>query len=317
MPLGDTLHGLIVLAVVVIGSVLLGNAFRRIAQPAVLGPITLGLVVGTTVMALPESIRSTIVPDSSKYLLGEAGNAGLLLLMFSVGVELRGLRRSAGAPATWHLAPCVLIPMLVCALVAWPFAERLGESGGSDRYGWLFVGIALGITAVPVLVLIIADLGIGGLAEARAALHTAVVTDGFAWILVTILVAVTTDLSSISVPALVIGLFLLVAVVWLIPRFLKNAKPSGGLGSPVVMMLVAALAGATATQLLGFHPAIGAVIAGFRFPAGLAVASSQRSFGAIVEVLLPAFFVSAAMSVPLQALRDQVSWGGLWPSSPR
>ena len=312
MPLSDALHGLAILVVVVIGSVVSGNFFRRVGQPAVLGPIIFGVVAGTGVAAAPESIRPALVSENAHYLLEAVGTAGLLLLMFSVGTELRCFRRSGEASRGWHLLPCAVLPIVVCVLASRPFAGFLGGRVAPDLYGWLFVGIALGVTAVPVLVLIIQDLGIGRLPISPAALSIAVVTDGLAWIMVTVLLVVTTDLSTVSIPALTAGLVLLATVVVVLPQIIAR----NGLfaeGNPrAVMMVVAALGGAISTQLLGFHPAIGAVIAGFWFPIQLDHKSPHHTFGKVVDVLLPAFFVSAAMAVPLQTLRDQLSWGGLW-----
>lgn len=310
MPLGEALHGLILLVVVVIGALVAGHLFNRIGQPRVLGPIVLGIAVGTVVAACPAPIRSVLVSSTSRSLLEAVGTAGLLLLMFSVGSELRGFASSGEASSGWRLAPAVLTPIVICALAAWPFAARLSDASHPGPYGWLFVGICLGVTAVPVLVTIIKDLGIGSLPVARASLRIAIVTDGLAWILVTALVIITHS-AAIEIPFLVIGLALLLVVAVVLPRVVVRRASLGHGGPLVVMMVVAALAGAAATQLLGFHPAIGAVIAGFCFPAALADVSSEQAFATAIDVLLPAFFVNAAMSVPLQALTDEASWAGL------
>jgi Kef-type K+ transport system membrane component KefB len=76
-------------------------------------------------------------------------------------------------------------------------------------------------------------------------------------------------------------------------------------------MFAYALTGAAATQISGFHPAIGAVIAGLFFPAGLAHEASQRALATVADVLIPAFFVSSALSVPLETLADLFRWSGL------
>lgn len=311
MPLGEALHGLVLLVVVVIGALAAGHLSSRIGQPRVLGPIVLGIAVGTVVAACPVAVRSVLVSSSSRSLLEAVGTAGLLLLMFSVGSELRGFASSGEASSGWRLVPAVLVPIVFCALVAWPFAARLSDPSHPGPYGWLFVGICLGVTAVPVLVTILKDLGIGSLAVARASLRIAILTDGLAWILVTILVVITHS-AAIVIPFFVIGLALLAVVTLVVPRFVVRRSLFERGGPLVVMMVVTALTGAAATQLLGFHPAIGAVIAGFCFPVALTDVSSQRTFATVIDVLLPAFFVNAAMSVPLQALGEQASWAGLW-----
>ncbi|SBS79772.1 putative solute/hydrogen antiporter [uncultured Mycobacterium sp.] len=310
MPLGAALQGLTILAVIVIGSVLVGNLFGRLGQPRVLGPIVVGIVVGTALASLSESLRGEVIPLTSRQLLDAAGTAGLLLLMFAAGNELRRFGTLGDTSIGWRAAPCVLIPIGASLLAAWMFAARLGIPEHHDAYGWLFVGIALGITAVPVLVLIVKDLGIGLLPVAQVALRISVVTDGLAWILVTALVVIS-HATAMSPGTLAIGAALLVVVVFVIPRVVSRTDVLQQGSSLAVTMAVSALVGASATQLLGFHPAIGAVIAGFSFPAALGEASSGRGFNSVVNVLWPAFFVSIAMSVPLQALHDLVSWRGL------
>lgn len=309
MPLGDALQELTLLAVVVGCSLLVGNLFRRIGQPTVLGPITVGLAVGAALAACPEPVRDTVISAQSRAVLDAAGTAGLLLLMFSVGTELRGFGRSGDVPIRWRFLPAVLIPLAIGALAAWPFADRLGPDGAA--VGWLFVGIAMSVTAVPVLVSIVRDLGIARRPASRAALRIAIGGDGLAWMLVTVLVVAGTDLRVISIPALVVGVALLVGVTVVAPRVVGRVQRCRRAGAPLLIMVGGALAGAAATQLLGLHPAIGAAVAGFCLPPGFADAPSRRGFGAIVRVLLPAFFVSIAISVPLQALGAQASWAGL------
>lgn len=311
MPLGDTLQALVTLAVILIASVFLGNVFAKFGQPRVLGPITLGIVVGSTVAASSGPIQTTLISSTSRFLLEAGGTAALLLMMFAVGLELRSYRTTEETSVGWRIVPCLTIPIVVCAFAAWPFANRLNASGDSGRYGWLFASIALGVTAVPVLVMIFKDLRIGSLPTARIALRIAVSTDGCAWILVTVLIVVGTSLSAVSIPGLVAGVALLLIVIFGIPRMILRSPRVNQGGGLVATMIVAALAGAAATQFLGFHPAIGAVIAGFSLPPETTNASSARALNSIVDVLLPAFFVSAAMSVPVQTIRDEVSWAGL------
>ncbi|MGU3498895.1 cation:proton antiporter [Mycobacterium sp. C31M] len=310
MPLGDALAGLTTLAAIVLASHALATLFARCGQPRVLGPITLGIATATALAACEEALGWTPMTDPSLHLLQDVGTAGLLLLMFSVGAELRGAGKTGGTATGWRLMASVLLPIAVCAAAAWPFADLLRAPRGSPHCGWVFVGIALGVTAVPVLVLIIRDLGIAGLPVARAALHISVVTDGLAWILVSGMVIAGTDRHLLSGPALAVGMMMLGVVTVVIPYATRRLAVTHG-GRRVVLMVVAALAGGAATQLLGFHPAIGAIVAGFCFPAAVVDESAGTAFGAALDLLLPAFFVSAAIAVPLQALRELGSWPGV------
>jgi Kef-type K+ transport system membrane component KefB len=311
MPLGNVLQALIVLAVVLVGSVFVGNLFRRIRQPAVVGVIFFGLLLGTILAISPHSVNSALLSPTSKSLIDAVGQAGLLLLLFLVGIELRSYSKTTERSPLWQLLPCVLIPVVVCAAAAFPFAHRLVGPDHNPLHVWLFVGVALSVTAVPVLVLIMKDLGVVAPIPG-VALRIAVATDAAAWALVTVLILVTTDLSAVSVPALCVGAGLLFTVMFVLPRIVKRLFRDSHQGAPfVVAMFAYVLVGAAATQVFGLHPALGAVLAGLFFPAGLANEASQRAIAAVADMLIPAFFVSSALSVPLQVLADLFRWGSL------
>jgi Kef-type K+ transport system membrane component KefB len=311
MPLGNVLQALIVLAVVLVGSVFVGNLFRRIRQPAVVGVIFFGLLLGTILAISPHSVNSVLLSPTSKSLIDAVGQAGLLLLLFLVGIELRSYSKTTERSPLWQLLPCVLIPVVVCAAAAFPFAHRLVGPDHNPLHVWLFVGVALSVTAVPVLVLIIKDLGVVAPIPG-VALRIAVATDAAAWALVTVLILVTTDLSAVSVPALCVGAGLLFTVMFVLPRIVQRLFRDSHQGAPfVVAMFAYVLVGAAATQVFGLHAALGAVLAGLFFPAGLANDASQRALAAVADMLIPAFFVSSALSVPLQVLADLFRWGSL------
>jgi Kef-type K+ transport system membrane component KefB len=311
MPLGSVLQALIMLATVLAGSVLVGNLFRRINQPAVVGVIFFGLLMGTILAISPHSIKSVMLSATSKSLIEAVGQVGLLLLMFLVGIELRTYGKSGERSPLWRLLPCVAIPVVVCAAAAFPFAHRLVGPDRNPLHVWLFVGVALSVTAVPVLVLLIKDLGVPAPIPG-VALRIAVATDATAWALVTALIVLTTDLSKVSVTALCVGVAMLIAVIFLLPRLvLRWFQGPHHSASFVVAILAYVLVGGSATQVLGVHPAIGAVIAGLFFPAGVANEASQRALATVADILIPAFFVSSALSVPLQTLTDLCRWSGL------
>jgi Kef-type K+ transport system membrane component KefB len=311
MPLGNVLQALIMLAVVLIGSVFVGHLFRRIKQPAVVGVIAFGLLLGTILALLPHSMKSVLLSPTSKSLIEDVGQAGLLLLLFLVGIELRSYSKTSEKSPLWQLVPCVLIPVVVCAAAAFPFAHRLVGPDHNPLHVWTFVGVALSVTAVPVLVLIMKDLRVP-VPIPGVALRIAVSTDAAAWALVTVLILLTTDLSSVSTTALCMGAALLFMVMFVLPRVFQRLFQHSQQGAPFIVAIFAyVLVGAAATQVFGLHPALGAVVAGLFFPAGLANAASERAIAAVADILIPAFFVSSALSVPLQVLADLFRGSGL------
>jgi Kef-type K+ transport system membrane component KefB len=311
MPLGNVLQALIMLAAVLIGSVFVGNLFRRIRQPAVVGVIAFGLLLGTILALLPHSMKSVLLSATSKSLIENVGQAGLLLLLFLVGIELRSYSKTSEKSPFWQLVPCVVIPVVVCAAAAFPFAHRLVGPDHNPLHVWLFVGVALSVTAVPVLVLIMKDLEVP-VPIPGVSLRIAVSTDAAAWAMVTVLILLTTDLSSVSAAALLMGAALLFTVMFVLPRVVQRLFQHSQQGAPFVVAIFAyVLVGAAATQVFGLHPALGAVVAGLFFPAGLASEASERALAAVADMLIPAFFVSSALSVPLQTLADLFRGSGL------
>src|SRR6201986_2637371 len=124
MPLGNVLQALIVLAVVLVGSVFIGNLFRRIRQPAVVGVIFFGLLLGTLLAISPHSVNSALLSPTSKSLIDAVGQAGLLFLLCLVGLDLRPYSKTTTERAPlWGLLPCGLMLVLVCAPAALPEAR--------------------------------------------------------------------------------------------------------------------------------------------------------------------------------------------------
>jgi len=311
MPLGNVLQALLVLAAVLLGSVFVGNVFRRMHQPAVVGVICFGLVIGTTLAMCPHAVNAALLSTTSKTLIDAVGQAGLLLLLFLVGMELRSFGKTTERSPIWQLLGCVLIPIGVCAATAIPFAHRLVGPDHNVMHVWMFVGVALSVTAVPVLVLIVKDLGVSAPIPGTA-LRIAVSADAAAWALVTLLILFSSNLRAVSITALCVGVGMLVTVMFILPRIVRRVFNDSMQGAPFVVMVFAyVLVGSSATQVFGLHSALGAVIAGLFFPAGVASEASHKALAAVSDMLIPAFFVSSALTVPLSVLGQIARWTGL------
>lgn len=312
MPLGDGLQGLVMLTAVVIGSLLAKTIFRRCHQPAVLGPIVFGLLLGIIVASCNAQSIRIVLPYTSKFLVESAGTAGLLLLMFAVGIELRTHHQPKGQrPRQWQLGAAAAFPIALCAAAAWPFAHQLTGTKGNAVSAWAFVGVALGVTAVPVLVLVIQDLKITSTPMSHAAIRIAVTTDGLAWALVTLLLMLTAKRGATSAAGLGIGVCLLAIAVLIAPRIINRHQVFEQNSPRAITMFACALTGAASTQILGLHPAVGAIIAGYCFPTTLTNDRAKHALETVIDLLIPAFFVAAALSIPLQTLRNQLGWQGL------
>jgi Kef-type K+ transport system membrane component KefB len=177
----------------------------------------------------------------------------------------------------------------------------------------VFLGLAMSITALPVLARILADFRAETSFVGTLALISAAVGDALAWAALTVIVAVTGSGSPGDVPvraALVVALGLLtVFVVRPGLRLLLGRMPVGG-RLVVPTLVVGATVFAAATDVIGLHPVIGAFLFGVAMPRDSAVLSwaNAQLNGFAVGVLLPLFFAGVAMNTTFEAFGMAGNW---------
>lgn len=178
MELSTTAMLLLGLAVIVGVARLLGALARRLRQPAVIGEILGGILLGPTLF--DGEITSFLFPADVRPSLTTLANVGVCVFMFLVGLEFnRGLLRGQGRIAVSVSLSAVVLPFALGALLA---LHLVADHPTGDRLAFvLFLGTAMSVTAFPVLARILTDKGlidtpIGGLALAAAA-----VDDVLAW----------------------------------------------------------------------------------------------------------------------------------------
>lgn len=166
------------IAVIVVVARLAGSAFRRVGQPAVIGEIVAGILLGPTLLgALPGDPSSALFPSDARPFLEVIGDLGLVVFMFLVGLQLDlrligRLRRAAAISASSVAVPFALGLLLS----AWLYTSHdtvAGVTVGFVPFA-LFIGVAMSITAFPILARILVERGmqrtpIGALVLACAA----------------------------------------------------------------------------------------------------------------------------------------------------
>ena len=254
---------------------LCGEALRRVGQPAVVGEMAAGLLLGPLVFGAwwPQA-HAALFPTASLPVLSGLGTLGVTLFMFIVGAELRapeGSRRQVRAAATvgglgivlplalgLAIAP-VLYPDFAPADVGyWPFA--------------LFFGAAISVTAFPVLARILKDRGLAGSTPGRLALAAAVIDDGCVWIFLAAVLALAGGGGLAGVALTVAGAVALVAVVFglLRPLYARLLRPATLDGTPgaaaLAPVLLGLLACAAFAEWIGLHAVFGAFLYGVCLP---------------------------------------------------
>jgi len=336
----NPLHSLLIITVLVIGAGAAGAASRRFGQPRVIGVIAWGIAIGS-LQAVGDGSGPLLLSNSTKSLVHVLAQLGLVLFMFSVGQELRSAPsrghshdQSAEHPdgLATRIAPCVLlanllVPLVPGLLVAWPLAQQLGSGQIPEWSTVVFIGLTLSVTAVPVLAVILDERDLTGTRVGRLSLILSVWNDGIIWACVTVLVAVTGS-ESLPRPAVTsIALVALTAVITvprMVTRRLRRVRTTSGStdshgtsdsGAPPLLLLLlpllvaAAVVGAAATDALGIHPAVGALVAGLAVPRSAMVDAAFSPIRLFTEaMLLPLFFVDLAIGAPIQALHELQGW---------
>ena len=282
-----------------------GALARRVGQPAVVGEILVGVVLGPTFFGI--GLGNHLFPVIAvRPALTGIGSLGLVLFMFIVGYELdRALVLSSGRATVTVAIGSIIAPLaLGVALGFW----LAGQQGIAHRLPFaLFIGVATAITAFPVLARILAERGmqrtrIGGLALAAASIN-----DVLAWILLAAVVIVAKSASSGDWRLFLLPVY--VAVIALVVRplmaYLARRRLEAGRLTPdlLAVILVVVLASAYATEWMGLNFIFGAFIVGAVMPRDgaeqLRVEILERMEHIAVLVLLPVYFVLAGVSVNL------------------
>ncbi|ATB28237.1 cation:proton antiporter [Melittangium boletus] len=246
---------------------------RKLGQTNVAGEILAGLVLGPSVLgALAPGLMNTLFDGSTSQTFVALSQIGLVLLMFQIGLEFEfkaNLGTSKKSIVVVSLAG-LMLPFAMGYLSAPWFHERLAEPRPSLFGFQLFFGIAMSITAIPILGRIFMELGLSHTRIAALSIGAAAIDDIAGWLIlgvVTLLVqhqfATSTLLFRMGSLAAYVAFVLLVARP-LLKRFVGNhLRRQGGLEtSAVALMLLAVFASASITSLIGVFAIIGGFVIG-------------------------------------------------------
>jgi Kef-type K+ transport system membrane component KefB len=299
-------HVLVSMAVVVLGARGSGLAFERwLGQPAVMGEIVAGLLLGPSVLGalLPEVQAFVLAPDAAPH-LGIIAKIGVVLFMFLVGLELdpKLLRGSTHATVAISHAS-IIVPFVLGTALATYLYPRYSNDQISFTTFALFTGVATSVTAFPVLARILTDRRVSATPLGVTALACAAVDDVTAWCLLAVVSGVAT--SQLNGAAHTIGFVALyVAAVFLIARPLvkrladAEEKRTGPVSLGVLAIVFAALLlSAAITESIGIHALFGAFLLGAVMPhdGRLAEQVRARLEDVVVVLLVPIFFAFTGM----------------------
>lgn len=303
---------------IVLATRLVGSLFARCGQPSVIGEILAGILLGPSLLGWvwPEAFAFVFPPDSMA-VLKLLSQIGVCLFMFVVGLELEvsHLKQKAQtAVLVSHVG--ILFPYFLGVVGAlWIFPNHAAPGTSFTPFA-LFMGIALSITAFPVLAHILKERNLTRTVLGSTALTCAAVNDATAWGILAFVVAIAraTSLAFTTLCLiLVIGfVFLMLFVVRpKLPRWLDvqcdDAGPKRGAIAAVLLLI---LASALATELIGIHALFGAFLAGVVMPQKTEFREylivRLENFSSLF--LLPLFFAFSGLRTHVGLLNDPTSW---------
>jgi Kef-type K+ transport system membrane component KefB len=190
-PTSDVLpHLLIALSTVVLVGRLLREVFHIIGQPPVIGEVIAGVLLGPSFLGAisPAAYHFVLNPSAVPY-LGVVAQLGVVVYMFLVGVELNPdlVRRQMHATVAISHAS-IVVPFVLGSALALYLYPRFATADVPFTSFALFIGIAMSITAFPVLARILSDLGMTRTPLGAVALACAAVDDVTAWCLLAFVV---------------------------------------------------------------------------------------------------------------------------------
>jgi len=296
-------HLLLALAAVILVGRLLSPIFRAIGQPPVIGEVIAGILLGPSLLGrfAPDAYQY-ILPADVAPLLGMVAQLGVILYMFLVGLELNPdvVRQRVHAAVTTSLAS-ILLPFALGWLLAVYLYPRFSTNDVAFTHFALFVGVAMSITAFPVLARILTDRGMSRTELGAMALSCAAVDDITAWCLLALIVGVVqaTGGGVMLVVAMTLA-FIAVMFALVRPLAVRVARQVGDRDPPqgtIALTVVAMLAAALATEAIGVHAIFGAFLLGTVIPhdSRLAQTIASRFGDPVTILLLPAFFAFTGM----------------------
>jgi Kef-type K+ transport system membrane component KefB/mannitol/fructose-specific phosphotransferase system IIA component (Ntr-type) len=289
---------------------LFGELFRRMKLPPIIGEILAGIVIG-------RSLMGRIAPDFYEWMFrtGSRSETGLdsfillgmvlLLLVAGLEVDLSSVIRQ-GRSVFWMSSCTILIPLAAGTALPVLF-PGLFPGGDNTRILPLFTGVALAISALPVIARILLDTGLFHSDFGMLVLASATINDLVGWLIFSIIMqlAVSGAVNALAV-AQTTGITLIFALLILtvVRSLINNALPwvkanTEWPGGVIVFVVITGLIFSSASEAIGVHAIFGA------FLAGIAIGDSPHLREHTREIInqfasnifAPLFFVSIGLRI--------------------
>jgi Kef-type K+ transport system membrane component KefB len=300
---------LIQLSVMLLAGRLLAEVARKIKQPAVVGEILAGIILGPTILGMlnPDWFHGLFPSGSSSLVLDGFVQVAVVMLLFIAGLEVDlHIVLQQGRQAFYTSTLGLIIPFAFGFMFPYFFPEFFGSTNETRHLAYsLFMGTSMAITALPVIARILMDLGIFKSRMGMLVISSAMINDLIGWLIFSVVLGMIGKSQNISLwntVLLTVGFTAAMLTVgrWLINRGLpwvnqKLAWPGGLLSIALALCFLAA----AFTEYIGIHAVFGAFIV------GVALGDSEHLSERAKEILhqfinnifAPLFFVAIGLKV--------------------
>lgn len=309
---------LIQFIVIMIVTRLFGYLVSFVAQPTVVGEILAGIILGPSLLgALFPDMFITLFPKESLGNLHLISQLGLIFFMFVVGMELdfdKIKKQSSASVFISHVS--IIFPFFLgVALAYWLYPIFAPKNITFIPFA-LFIGIAMSITAFPVLARIIKEKNLSDTRYGSMAITCAAADDITAWYILALIIAFSISGSISSSFILLLFIVLYVVIMFYVVRPLlakighaqSERLSMNGMSFIIVLLMLSSLA----TEAIGVHALFGAFMAGAMMPSS-AISRLKELIAPRLEyvsllVLLPLFFALTGLRSEIGLLNSVDAW---------
>ncbi|KAJ3181483.1 K(+)/H(+) antiporter [Geranomyces variabilis] len=318
-PLADPVALFLIQALIIICiSRVLAIGLGYLRQPFVIAEVIGGILLGPSVLSRSTAFKTTIFPTESLPRLSLVANIGLIFFLFLVGLELdpttlvKKARHSAAISITG-----IALPFAAGVGVSKLIYDNLADQTVPFSSFFVFCGVAMSITAFPVLARILTELKLLASPVGQVTLAAAAVDDGVAWCLLILVVALINNPSDsvravyVFLTVLAWGLFLYFGVRPVLIRLVNRNAGSDGISSASMLAIFVVILGSSwFTQAVGVHAIFGGFLAGLICPHhhGFAVKLTEKIEDFVTILLLPLYFAYSGLNTDIGSLSDGTAW---------
>ncbi len=291
----------------------LGEVFSKLKQPAIIGEIVAGILLGPTVFGnlMPE-LQGTLFPQSGNVALVLNGIVQLAVIMLLIvsGLEVNlALIAKQGKTAVLTSTLGMIIPFVLGFIPFYFYSQAFGAHDGDNLIFALFMGTALSISALPVIARTLMDMNLLKSELGVIIIASAIVNDLFGWIFFSIIIGMISSGESSGYLKQIGGIFLFLGVLFiagkpvfdrLIPRIQNNYSHPGSILS---FIFIAGITAAAITEAAGVHAIFGAFMVGVVVGDNSHLKEETREIihQFVTNIFAPLFFISIGLRVDFVA----------------